>query len=618
MCGINGFNFSDKNLISKMNESTKHRGPDGTGCFVNDSLSFGHNLLAITEVAENSKQPFISEDGNYVLIFNGEIYNYQELRDQLKSFGDNFLTNSDTEVLFKGLIRFGESFISKLDGMFAFAFYNKLKNIVFLSRDSSGIKPLYYYFDGKKIIFSSEIRALLVHNIDRQLDFEAFNIYMLLGYVPGYKTLIKNIFKLCPGQLLQVNLSDGLITKSWFDLGDRYEKNITYLPEVLRSKMHDAVNKHTQGLRPLGLYLSGGLDSSLVYYELFKSFGKNLKTFTTRFDVNDNYFNQDADVAKRLTSEYGTNHFELLITENNFVDSIEDMINCIEEPRWNPHITNQWLLAKEASKEVVVVMNGSGGDELFLGYGKHLNSRRIHSYYSKYPKFFLDLVYTIYAFKTGRINKFNYLPLSNLVYRWAYINNVSFNLSKHKFNFLKDFDVTNLAKYLISIGAPPITSMLPDEENVLGDLDRFFWLADEEFLRTDKITMHFSMEGRFPILAKAVQRYANSIPSNEKIMGNVTKRIIRDAYKGYLPDYIINKEKTGWKSPVTIWMNSKLGEVVKSTLSPEYYQGTKELFNFGNIHKIIAKNDKYKIATLKQFMPIFSFQVWARKFNLKI
>ena len=619
MCGINGFNFSDEALVLKMNEATRHRGPDATGHFVDSVVSLGHNLLAITETPSNSRQPFVSDDKNFVLIFNGEIYNYRDLRKELEKEGEKFKTDSDTEVLFKGLIRRGSSFTDSLDGMFAFAFYDKRRSKIVLARDSSGIKPLYYIYDGKKLIFSSEIRGILTHpEIPRRLSYDALNIYFLLGYVPGARTLIEGIHKVCPGQIIGWSAGVSELRFEWFGDKNRYDPNLTYSPESLRSTMHQAVASHTQGLRPLGLYLSGGMDSSAIFYELYKLKGKSLKTFTTRFDVNDDYFNDDANVAKKITAEFGNDHSELLVKEDDFINSIEKVIECIEEPRWAPHITSQWLLAKEAAKSVTVILNGSGGDELFLGYQKQLHSKRIHSYYERYPTLLMDVLYTMHAIKEKRVKPTHFLPLHSVVQRWAYINSVWFNLPASFFKFPYRWDVVNLAKYLLSIAAPPIINPLPDEENAHGDLDRFFWLADEEFLRTDKITMHYGMEGRFPILARGVQQYANSIPSKEKVVGSVTKKIVREAYRGYLPDYVVDKPKTGWKAPVTTWMNSKLGVYVREVLSEGFYPETGSLFNFISVRKSMDLSKGYSIGALKKFMPIFSFQIWARQMKIKI
>ncbi|MDO8609316.1 MAG: asparagine synthetase B, partial [bacterium] len=264
MCGINGFNASNKEKIIAMNEATKHRGPDGVGFFVDDDVSLGHNLLAITESPDNSRQPIKSSDGRYILLYNGEIYNYKELQKDLIKEGDSFLTNSDTEVLLKGLVRHGEFFLSKLDGMFAIALYDTSEKNILLARDKAGMKPLYYYHYNNEIVFSSELRGLFAYGIDRKLDIDSAKIYFVLGYVPGNKTLIKNVQKILPGQYMKINLTSNCITKKWIVFEQNKDNEIR--DKNICDLIHNSTIRHTMGLRPFGLYLSGGLDSTVILH----------------------------------------------------------------------------------------------------------------------------------------------------------------------------------------------------------------------------------------------------------------------------------------------------------------------------------------------------------------
>lgn len=619
MCGINGFNFNDHGLIEKMVQTTRHRGPDGSGFYVDDDISLGHNLLAITNTPAEGRQPFFSPDKNYVLVYNGEIYNYKELKTELESKGCRFSTQGDTEVLLYGLMEEGIDFMEKLDGMFAFAFLDKKAEKLYLARDRMGIKPIYYYFKNGKLIFSSEQKGIFVHSIDRKLNLEALNIFFTLGYVPGPKTLISGINKVCPGQILTFDLKNKTLDEKWFGHKERFEDIVEFSADYLKELVGKSVSAHTMGLRPFGLYLSGGLDSTVILHELVNHGVDTVKTYTTRFDTDDESFNEDAEMASRLSNDYKIEHHELLINEDDFINATEKVFETIEEPRYNPSIAAYWLLAKYASKDIVVVLNGSGGDELFFGYPKYFESRKISDRYKKYPGLLINLWYNFSFLRKKRIKFGHFLKLDQSLDRWAYLNKINFVLDDNLLRFPLNLDLYDLKKYLASIKNQIISDSLEDTENSIAELDRLFWLSDEEFLRTDKITMNFGMEGRFPLLAKEIVRYANSIPSDKKLAEGRSKSLIRQAYKNYLPDYIINKKKSGWRAPVVKWMHSKFGRMVKEVLSNHYYPPTSHLFDLNLVRKnYIDSIPKFTTTNIKKFMPIFAFQVWAEKFKIRL
>ena len=612
MCGINGFNFKDKELIWKMNELTRHRGPEGSGVFANDEISVGHNLLSFADVPENSRQPVLSNDHRYVLSYNGEIYNYRFLRRELEKTGERFLTDSDTEVLFRGLVREGAGFLKKLDGMFALAFYDSEGKKLLLARDPLGIKPLYYFWDGAKLIFSSEQRAILAHGIPPRLNLEATRCFFSLGYLPGEKTLFQNIFKLCPGQLLFFDLGRKQFRKEWSNPTSYQAQESKYDSVILRQKISDSVTAHTMGLKPFGLYLSGGLDSAIVLHELSRQSKDKIRTYTTRFDTNERRFNEDADMAKRLCLDYNIEHHEFLVTERDFVDALRPSIEAIEEPRYNPSVAAYWLLARYVSKDVQVIMNGSGGDELFMGYPKYLESRRISCRLEKYPTWFVNLWYTAKMTAKGRLQLGHIMNIARPLDRWLYLSRLnmpSFGLGIFKLDELRD--------YFESADYPTVEHPPVDVENGVAELDRLFWLADEEFLRTDKISMHFSMEGRFPLVAKDLVAYADSISSRQKLSEEQTKHLLRQAYKGHLPEYILNKRKTGWSAPVGVWMQSKLGNFVGEVLSKGYYPETADIFHLDLIRNKYINDQAHNTKTLKNFWSIVSFQMWAKAFKVR-
>jgi asparagine synthase (glutamine-hydrolysing) len=613
MCGINGFiedGNKDPGAIGRMNEATAHRGPDGTGTFSDGPLSLGHNLLAIADTPENGRQPFLSPDRAHALVYNGEIYNYRALRMELEAEGERFHTAGDTEVLFKGLIRHGAAFLEKLDGMFALAFYDKHRGTLLLARDAAGMKPLYYAEQGSSFVFSSEIRGLMAYQGKPLLNREAAKLFFLFGYVPTNETLFSGVRKLPPGAALTIRLSTQEKKRERFGWKNRSDE-APFDAEGLRKKINTAVSEHTMGLRPFGLFLSGGLDSTIILHELSKASGALVKTYTTRFDAEDPRYNEDADLAKRLTGDYRIDHHELVVTERMFMDHYEDAISAMEEPRYNHSVPAYWLLSQMAAKDITVVLNGSGGDELFLGYPRYLTASNLEEKYRCYPAFALDAFYSMRAVRDGLIAPGRLLHLGRPMERWAYISKIM------AFRFMDGFDMKDALSDLFRSDAPPVADPLPDATNAIAELDRYFWLANEEFMRTDKIIMHFGMEGRFPLLARGLVRTANGIPSAEKLKGG-PKSLLRAAYRGALPAYILEKQKTGWNAPVTEWMRGAFGDMVSEILSPSYYPETAALFDFNALKCRELGKDSYTLADLKRFLPIVQFQVWARAFRMKL
>lgn len=614
MCGINGFNFQDRPLIEAMIGRTRHRGPDSTGIYCDEGMSIGHNLLAITETPDRSAQPVVSRENGTVLSYNGEIYNYVELRENLKKRGSRFETESDTEVLATGLEAEGARFLERINGMFALAYYNKKTSEILLARDTNGIKPLYYYWKNGRLIFSSEIKGIFVHDIHRRLDWDAFHVFLDIGYVPGQQTLVQDVFKVRPGELIVFDLDKKEMRRKWFLQHPPATATGPVDMEELRSTLRDAVEAHTMGRRPVGLYLSGGLDSSILLSELCQSGKVAFQTFTTRFEAAPQALNEDAELADRMHRQYGIQHHDLLVTENDFVGAVEDVIQTIEEPRHNNSLAAYYLLAKSAANDVIVTLSGDGGDELFGGYPKYFQSRRMSEYYSRYPARMMNLIYTCRDKVARRTDLRDWLNLDDPLTRWTHFNRFTFSRDDRFFNF--DRKSCGLPAYVKAQLPPGLVNGSDDMENTLMDLDRHFWLADECFIRNDKIGMRFGMEARFPFLDRRLVELARKIPSGEKLRMRASrpKSLLRQAYAGRLPDYILQKRKSGWRAPVETWVSSRLGEKIKGAFSGEFYEETSHIFNFDAIQKEVARDPG--MMWMRKGFSIFSFQIWARHFKI--
>ena len=568
MCGIHGFNYSDSKKINRMIEASNSRGPDGDGSYSDNHITLGHNLLAITEDSTSSKQPWILND-RFVLCYNGEIYNYEQLRLELKSDGETFETDSDTEVLAKGLRSHGINFIHRLEGMYAIAWYDKHEGTLVLARDAAGAKPLYTHIKDDKLVFSSSIKSLSAAGINLSLHPNTkLGLLYPSGWKVGTNTYLKDISKLYPGQIIKYRLSglQKIVDEHTHRKIVTVDKPVDY--EEFRHNVSESVKMCLMGRRPIGLYLSGGLDSSMILHELVQYQNKP-KTFTTRFQYPESGckknkgINSDADVAQQLSKHYGTDHTELFVTEQNYIDSFEDTVWALEEPFENKSTPAYYLLNKTVSENgIVVTLAGDGGDEVFTGYTRHLAISKMHPDELK------------------KMSSPRHFGRSSM--RWF------------PSECLSDDPINNIL-YQESLGR----------------------VADDFLIRNDKLGMNFSMEARFPLTIRKFREYALSIPWEQKIQNSETKVIPKVAYKGLLPDYVINKHKTGWSTPKSFLLNNNFRDWAMDILSPNYYPPTESLIDSSGILDLFAASSRdYK--TSQKCLGSIAFKIWAKLFKVSI
>jgi asparagine synthase (glutamine-hydrolysing) len=332
MCGINGFTFRDEELIAKMNNKTKHRGPDATGQFVDSKVSLGHNRLAILDLTPTGAQPMKSDDGSAVVVFNGEIYNFQELRKELEAEGQKFKGTSDTEVIVRGYEAWGIDMVKKFNGIFAFALWDSKKEKLFLVRDQIGVKPLYYAENNGALIFSSEIKAILEHPIKREVNHEALNIYFRVLYVPAPITMFANILKLEPGHIL--TYERGVIHKEsyWNPTFTTALSSKEEAKDLIKNILRDSVQRQMISERPVGVFLSGGVDSTVILGLAAEVSGKTIDTFSVGFETGGDKFNADARLARLTSEHYHTRHHELIIKNSDVREYLPEVIYHMDEP----------------------------------------------------------------------------------------------------------------------------------------------------------------------------------------------------------------------------------------------------------------------------------------------
>lgn len=520
MCGIYGITKKDVGLIQGYINTCSYRGPDGSHIWSDEYVTLGHNLLAITSQPLQGRQPWITDKGN-ILIYNGEIFNYQEL---ISAYNLQPKTSCDTELLAFLLDQDGINSTKVIDSMHAFAYYDQMRKTITLSRDHAGIKPLFYAETSDGLIFGSEIKGMLDHVPNsRCMDAMAAAAMSYSGSNATRNTMFTNIKKVLPGETLVYSIHHKkFITKDRTIITPVSNGKLDL--EEFRTQSHETVKMCTLGLRKFGMFLSGGLDSTLVAYELKKILGE-LDSFTNEMNPNviiGENFNDDANCAKKFADDFGLNHHRVEITPSRVEEYWDQAIYSMEQPIYNPSMSMYYYTNKFLSeKDVVVTMAGDMGDELLGGYPKYFKLRK------DMPKSFPDLV-------------------------WKWMHRI-----KRPIKLSTKIDKNDVHNELCKT-IPEILWNDRDPINSYMAVDCVTQVPEEFFSRNDQYGMRFSMEGRFPLATKKFMRYCLNIHSDYKIGENKaqTKLPTKLAYKGILPDYIINKEKTGWTVPLIYWISS--------------------------------------------------------------
>jgi len=606
MCGINGFNFNNRILIEKMNKKIQHRGPDGEGFYLDENISLGHRRLSIIDLSERGKQPIFNEDKTLCIIFNGEIYNFRELRKDLETRGHKFISNTDTEVVLHLFEDKKEQCLKLLNGIFAFAIYNIKNKELFLARDRIGVKPLYYYFGPstgsgqmRKLIFSSEIKAILEHDIKREIDLEAFNHYFRLMYVPAPLTMFKGIYKLpqahylrLSGERVEINKYWDISTQGGSASGGQEISSKQEIIEKIQNLMKQSVKGQLISDRPVGVFLSGGIDSTSVLGIAKELTQGKIKTFSVGFDIDDpnNKFNADLKIVRETSKFYNTEHYELIIKSEDILNNLEKVIYHMDEPVAEPTQIATMLLAEYAKKEVVVVLGGDGGDELFGGYKRYYYSYVLSKYLPIIPSFLKTRIYAKFMFQKEE--------------EIAKILNKDTNQPKISREFF-----TGVLKSVVRASKGGFSNQF-----MLTDLKT--WLADESLMRSDKMTMASGLEQRVPILDHHLVELSVKIPSEYKMLNkNQGKAIFIEAVRKYLPEHVLNSErKKVWMTPASQWLRENLNQKAKEILSPDYVPENKKYFDFNGIQKMFDDHIERKKYNLNLIWALITFQIWSKKY----
>jgi len=567
MCAINGFTFANLRLIRSMNQLISYRGPDDGGEYVNSHVSLGNRRLSILDLSTNGHMPMGTHDGRYWITYNGEIYNHQLLKRNLRSHGYKFRSSTDTEVILNGFAHLGPKFINKLNGMFAFAIWDNHTHTLTLARDRVGIKPLYYAIHNNQLIFSSEIKALLLHPLSRDIDPEALNLYFRLLYVPSPWTIYQHIKKLPPASILTFHLGAYSINKYWHPHHPNKSLKAQQIIPTLRATISRSVKRQLVSDRPIGIFLSGGLDSSLVLAFAAKYHHQPINTYTVGFKVDQQWekYNQDLVNARLTSNFFHTNHHELIVTADDLVTNFDQIIYHLDEPISNPTQIASFNLSQLASQDIKVALTGDGGDELFAGYPRYQHLYFLRMYHHL-PLLVRNLTPKVLKHYSLRLQE---LALKANVVKSAHVQSLLMSQSEDFISQLLNPHINQpyaADKFFNHI----LINRLTDDINNFTLTDFMTWLPEESLIKSDKLTMAHGLEQRQPLLGNHVLDLAISIPLWQKISMFTSKKIIRDLSRDLLPSQIVTAPKWGFFSPVSKWLRTQLKDYAYDALNSDH------------------------------------------------
>ncbi len=564
MCGIYITNkLVDKQGVESKLRQIEYRGPDNMGYHKKGDISIGHLRLSILDLDVRSNQPYVYED--YIMTYNGEIYNFKEIRAELETFGYSFETSSDTEVLIKGYAKWGKDILQKLNGMFAFAIYDVLKEEVFCARDRVGVKPFYYYLKDGCFEICSQLGPLI--NRESELNEEAISIYLDCGYVPSPFSILKNVYKLSPGKSLTFNLKRKTHKiETYWDLKDVKETKITYndAKKELHDLLKDAVKIRMESDVPLGSFLSGGIDSALVSAIASKVSKTKLNTYTIGFE--DKKFDE-SNLARRFSDVIGSNHIETTCKVDEVLEMLPKLIDVYDEPFADSSALPSLLLNSVTKQNVSVALSGDGGDESFIGY-HHFDMLKRFQKIEKIPFFIRKM--------TSKLNLKNFLNLRS--------ESISVILNaKQSDDFIWEvftgFNRLQLHSdlYKWQDNYEDYRGWSKDAIQRMADLNIKLWLENDSNVKVDRASMAFSMEIRSPFLDYRIIEFARTLPINYRFNDGVKKRILKDILAEYISPKDFNVPKKGFSIPIGNWIKGELKTEMDATLTDEFLNSVPNL-----------------------------------------
>lgn len=605
MCGFIGFTGKLKNndeIIKNMMNKIIHRGPDSEGVHIDEDITLGFRRLSIIGIDELGSQPMYNEDNSIVIVFNGEIYNYKDLKKDLKEKGHIFKSNTDTEVLIHLYEEKGMDMLSELRGMFAFAIYDKNKNELNIARDFFGIKPIYYSKIENNLIFGSEIKGLLEYpNLKKEVNINALENYLSFQYSVLEETFFKGIFKLLPGHYLTFKNNSIKITKYFDPIFDPKEDKLQNVIKKVDDVLQNSIKAHKISDVEVGSFLSSGVDSSYVA----ASFNGN-KTFTVGFDYED--YNE-INYAKDLSSKIGIENYNKSISKEEYWDAISKVQYYLDEPLADPSAIALYFVSNLASKHVKVVMSGEGADEFFGGYNIYKEPFDI-SFLTVFPKPLRKFLAKIVSLIPFSFKGKNLIIRASKDVEERFIGNANMFSKTEREAILKNYN----GKYDTTDITKPFYDKVKnlDDSTKMQYIDMNLWMVGDILLKADKMSMANSLEVRVPFLDKEVFKVASEIQSDYKVNKQATKYVFRMAAKSYLPESVSTKKKLGFPVPIRVWLKE---DTYFNTVKEAFNSKTAlKYFNTENILKYLENHKNGKGDFSRKIWTIYMFLVWHNQF----
>lgn len=617
MCGIAGIlnpesSPVEQNAIEAMTRLMTHRGPDAEGYFLRGHVALGHRRLKIIDL-EGGVQPLFNEDHSVVVVYNGEIFNFQEVKTALEAKGHIFRTHSDTEVIVHAYEEYGDQCPTHFRGMFAFAIYDMPRKRLLLARDRLGIKPLYYHFDGERLLFASEIKPILKAlgkrpGVERTL----IDFYVSVGYVPGEKTLFKGINRLLPGHTLAHD-QNGLMVRQFWDIAalPMLDISVQEGEERLEQLLLESVRLRLMSEVPLGAFLSGGVDSSAIVACMTKMMSEPVKTFTVGY--NDDPASSELEYARVVAKSFNTDHHEFILESGDFFASLDTLLEHAEEPIVESAAVALYQLSRLAREHVTVILSGEGGDEILAGYPLYRKMQKIDALHAV-ARFLPNALRRQLGgmFGSEKISKYVDWIGTPLAQRyWGISNDVTPSLKPKMYR--ADF--------------------LPEIGNAVGEhfeklfntieqgtalrrmtyVDLKTWLPDDLLIKADKMTMACSLELRVPMLDHHLLEFATALPDHLRQRGGQGKYLLKKLMERYLPREIIYRKKQGFPVPIAVWFRGPLYERVREilldsrTLSRGYFEPD-------YIRHVIERHRSGAEDLSRRIFSLIALELWHRKF----
>jgi len=619
ICGIVNFDHSepvDGAVVKNMTRTLVHRGPDDDGLFVEGPVGLGFRRLSIIDLS-GGQQPIFNEDSSAAIVFNGEIYNYRDLAAELASSGHTFKTKSDTETILHAYEEYGDDCVQHLRGMFAFAIWDRRKRRLLMARDRLGVKPLYYYRNGRFLAFASEIKALLeIPGVPREVDPEALDQFLSLRYVPGPRTMFQGIFRLQPGHTLVIDDAGVHIRRYWdIDYSVTNSASPRQIAENFEELVEESVRLRLISEVPLGVFLSGGLDSSAILATMNKvAPGQKIKTFSVGYQTSSWKPEEECelDYARLAAGAFGAEHYECHLGAKQFQESMPDLVWHLDEPLADPSCIPLHFVSRLAREHITVVLSGEGADEILGGYGIYPRMLALNRMNRQLPG--VGRLARRFAHMAPLESLRRYLRLSGQPLEEGYRGVCRGFGAETRRRLIGDDRMQRSEEQVDEIfrghfkaveKASPLNQMLYVDTKV--------WLPDDLLLKADKMTMANSLELRVPFLDHRLVEFAATLPDSSKINGDGGKSLLRKAMRGVLPGAILDRPKKGFSVPLASWLRGPLREFTRDhLLDPQ--SPCKSHLDHAEVTRIVEQHEQGRIDRSQEIWTLLVFQFWHSHF----